>query len=146
MSRQIYLAGPLFTAAEKEWMAKLRDELRQHVHGSGGSVIWPGDLFTAEQVNAWGDQAKLHIFRGCLEHLEASDLVVAVLDGTQVDDGTAWEIGYAHAKGKPVIGLRTDFRNGGDTPSSRVNAMIEGSCERICASVDELIAWFAQKR
>lgn len=33
----------------------------------------------------------------------------AVLDGVDVDSGTAWEIGYAYARGKPIIGLRTDF-------------------------------------
>ena len=34
--------------------------------------------------------------------IDACDVVVALLDGAQVDDGTAWEIGYAYAKGKPV--------------------------------------------
>ena len=54
--------------------------------------------------------------------------MVAFFDGSKVDDGTAREIGYAFAKGKPVIGIRTDFRNAGDTEYGRVNATIEGSC------------------
>jgi nucleoside 2-deoxyribosyltransferase len=36
--------------------------------------------------------------------------VLAVLDGPDVDSGTAAEIGWAAACGLPVIGLRTDFR------------------------------------
>jgi nucleoside 2-deoxyribosyltransferase len=36
--------------------------------------------------------------------------VLAVLDGPDVDSGTAAEIGWAAARGTPVIGLRTDFR------------------------------------
>ena len=32
-------------------------------------------------------------------------VVVALVDGAQVDDGTAWEIGYACAMGIPVIGF-----------------------------------------
>jgi nucleoside 2-deoxyribosyltransferase len=37
-------------------------------------------------------------------------LVLAVLDGVDVDSGTASEIGFAYACGKPIAGIRTDFR------------------------------------
>ena len=75
----------------------------------------------------------------CRDALDGCDVVVALLDGTQVDDGTAWEIGYAHARGKVVVGIRTDFRQAGDTRYSVVNAMIEGSCKAIVRDVDELL-------
>ena len=71
--------------------------------------------------------------------IDDSDAVVALLDGPQVDDGTAWEIGYAYAKGKPIVGIRTDFRNAGDTSHGRVNAMIEGSCTVIVSDMDAAI-------
>jgi len=49
-------------------------------------------------------------------HLDDADIVIALLDGSQVDDGTALEIGYFYA-GKSseqnVIGIRTDFRRAG---------------------------------
>jgi nucleoside 2-deoxyribosyltransferase len=45
--------------------------------------------------------------------------MVAILDGSQVDDGTAWEIGYAYARGLPVWGLRTDFRTVAHGPLCR---------------------------
>ena len=64
--------------------------------------------------------------------------MVALLDGPQVDDGTAWEIGYAYAKGIPVIGLRTDFRLCADSDGGIVNAMIQGSMLSICRSADEV--------
>ena len=38
------------------------------------------------------------------------DAVVAVLDGPDVDSGTCIELGMAHALGKKIIGVRTDFR------------------------------------
>ena len=60
-------------------------------------------------IRSYYDQE--YIFMKCVEGVDASDLVVAVLDGVDVDSGTAWEIGYAYAKGKPVIGLRTDRNN-----------------------------------
>ncbi len=42
-----------------------------------------------------GPRAKQYIFEGCRDAIHAATHVVALLDGTQVDDGTAWEIGYA---------------------------------------------------
>ncbi|HEY6586004.1 MAG TPA: nucleoside 2-deoxyribosyltransferase, partial [Candidatus Methanoperedens sp.] len=50
--------------------------------------------------------------------------------------GTAWEIGFAFAKAKPVLGLRTDFRTLGI--EGTVNLMIERSVV-ICMSVSELL-------
>lgn len=47
---------------------------------------------------------------GCMDALEACYIVVALLDGTRVDDGPAWELGFAYAKGIPVVGIRTDTR------------------------------------
>lgn len=62
-----------------------------------------------------------------------------MLDGAQVDDGTAWEIGWAHARGIPVYGLRTDQRVS-QHPDEPVNLMILESLRRLCASVEELLA------
>ncbi len=76
---------------------------------------------------------------GCRKALDDCDLVVALLDGTQVDDGTAWEIGYAYARNIPVYGIRTDMRFGGELPGGQVNAMIAGSCLAIASSRQELI-------
>ena len=38
----------------------------------------------------------------------ARTAVVAVLDGADVDSGTAAEIGYAFARGKLIVGYRGD--------------------------------------
>jgi nucleoside 2-deoxyribosyltransferase len=53
------------------------------------------------------------------------DLVFAVLDGSDVDSGTAAEIGYAVALGKPILGYRSDFRLSGDNEGARVNLQVE---------------------
>ena len=130
---RVYLAGPLFTLAERQFMAHLRDQVGAV---PGVAALWPGDLFVDDDLEAMGAQAKAHIFCGCTTGLGGCDLVAAVLDGPQVDDGTAWEIGYSFAKGVPVWGLRTDFRVAGDTPQSLVNCMIECSCTRIFRDVE----------
>ncbi|MFU2208997.1 nucleoside 2-deoxyribosyltransferase [Solidesulfovibrio sp. C21] len=125
---RVYLAGPLFSLAERRFMARLRDQVGAL---PGVVALWPGDFFEGDDLPAMGATAKEHIFRGCLAGVDGCDLVVAVLDGAQVDDGTAFEAGYAHARGLPVWGLRTDFRVAGDTVHSLVNCMIECACARI---------------
>jgi nucleoside 2-deoxyribosyltransferase len=57
--------------------------------------------------------------------IDAADMVLAVLDGTDVDSGTAAEIGYAFAKGKPILGYRGDFRLAADNEGSIVNLQVE---------------------
>ena len=121
---KVYQAGPLFTEAEILWHRAFTKKLT----AAGHEVLWPGDFFTQEEINAWGADAPKRIMNRDRAAIDACDVVVALLDGAQVDDGTAWEIGYAFAKGKSVVGIRTDFRNAGDTAHGRVNAMIEGSC------------------
>jgi len=73
-----------------------------------------------------------------MQALREADIMVAILDGPQVDDGTAWEIGYFFMQGKKILGMRTDFRRAGETDDSRVNLMIECSCQGIAGSLEEL--------
>lgn len=65
------------------------------------------------------------IGRSNVERIEASDGVFAILDGVDVDSGTAAEIGYGYAKGKIVSGLRTDFRLAGDNEGAIVNLQVQ---------------------
>ncbi len=131
----IYQAGPLFTEAEQAWHKALSARLRD----AGHEVIWPGDLLTDEQIQNAGANASALIFDTCRLGIERCNCVVALLDGTQVDDGTAWEIGYAYAKGLPIYGIRTDFRHAGETQHSTVNSMIEGCLSGLVRRVEELV-------
>lgn len=48
-----------------------------------------------------------HIYRANVAHLDACDAVAANLDffrGPEPDSGTCFEVGYAVARGKPVVG------------------------------------------
>ena len=108
----IYFAAPLFTQAEWVWNAQLRDELE----GRDIRVLLPQDgawpmIRGAEPFDAAA------IFARNVASIAASDIVLAVLDQADPDSGTCWECGYAHAVGKPVVGLRTDLRPGGDDPA-----------------------------
>lgn len=59
------------------------------------------------------------------EMIRSADGLLAVLDGSDVDSGTAAEIGYAAALHRPVVGLRSDLRITGDNEATLVNLQVE---------------------
>jgi nucleoside 2-deoxyribosyltransferase len=76
------------------------------------------------------------IFANDRRGIDECDVVVANLNGITTDDGTAWELGYAFALGKPIIGLHTDWRRRFD--HEVINLMIESSLTMLLRSIDEL--------
>ena len=68
------------------------------------------------------------VYQSLMEALDRCDAVIAILDGADSDSGTCIEIAYARAKGKPVIGVRTDFRDG---EIHGLNIMTAGICSSI---------------
>jgi nucleoside 2-deoxyribosyltransferase len=121
---RLYLAGPLFTDAERAFNAALAARLE----GAGHRVFLP----QRDSPQARGRGYAARIFKADRAGLEAAEAVVAVCDGALVDDGTAWEIGYACARGIPVIGLRTDVRIAGR--EERFNLMVQESVVRLVRS------------
>ncbi len=57
--------------------------------------------------------------------IDSCDSLLAVLDGQDVDRGTAAEIGYAYARGKRIVGYRGDFRFAAGNIGSIVNLQVE---------------------
>ncbi len=57
--------------------------------------------------------------------IESAHGVVAVLDGVDVDSGTAAEIGFAFGRGKRIVGYRGDFRLAADHEGALVNLQVE---------------------
>ena len=132
----IYLSGPLFSRAEIAWGARVKAFLEDRLEEV--RVFWPHEIAPCSA----GLQ---EIFQANLKALNEADLMVAMLDGSQVDDGTAWEVGYAYARSLPAWGLRTDFRSAGDTAQSLVNCMIECSCQTVFRDVEAALAALAER-
>ena len=128
---RLYLAAPLFSAAERNYNQHLADILRNNFF----DVYLPQD--TGDDSHARDSTAHQVIFEKNLAALEATDVMVAVIDGADADSGTAWEIGYAFAKGIPVVSIRTDFRMAGH--HEHVNLMLEQS-SAIVRSEEELLS------
>jgi nucleoside 2-deoxyribosyltransferase len=112
----IYLAGPLFTLAEQKFNAELARFLEDE-----GFDVWLPQEHEPRRNTAHA------IFAMDVAALDAADVVVACMDGPDPDSGTAWECGYAYAKGKPIVCYRTDFRISGDTKGAPYNLMLTES-------------------
>ncbi len=126
---RVYLAGPLFSEAERNWNVRIAEYLRSYAY----EVYLPQEI--GDSSASRGIDAHQEIFTQNLSALDTSDLVVAVIDGADADSGTAWEMGYANAKGVPVYAIRTDFRMVGAT--EHVNLMLEQSAV-VTRSLEEL--------
>jgi nucleoside 2-deoxyribosyltransferase len=57
--------------------------------------------------------------------IDRAQAMLAVLDGVDVDSGTAAEIGYAFARGTRIVGYRGDFRLSADNEGAAVNLQVE---------------------
>lgn len=133
-----YIAGPLFDEGER-WFIESLDEM---VASLGFRTFLPHRDNPAKTEHNTGE-----IFANDKQGIDDCDLVVANLNGITTDDGTAWELGYAYALGKYLIGLHTDWR--ARFEHEVVNLMIEKSVNELVRSTDDLAAsltsWLARQ-
>lgn len=115
---KIYLAGPLFTTAEREFNARLAELLRRAGH----------EVFVPQEREDRRRPVR-EIFEQDVADIDAADVVVANMDGPDPDSGTCWECGYAYGK-KPIVLFRTDFRAGDEPGKSPYNFMLTQSATR----------------
>lgn len=132
---RIYLASPLgFSETGRKFYY---EELVTLLVREGFDVVDPWSLTPPAKVNkvnameygqekreAWKELNK-EIAERNADAINSSDMVLAILDGTDVDSGTASEIGYAFALGKKILGYRGDFRLSGDNEGAAVNLQVE---------------------
>lgn len=125
---RVYLAGPLFSTAERAFL----DDLAARLRARGHDVFVPHEQFTDEIVEL--DAAR--VFRVDVEGVRAANLLLAWLDGPMVDDGTAAEIGIFSElvrSGDPrhvgIVGLATDLRTlrRRGTPGDGINLFVAGA-------------------
>lgn len=116
MKKKIYIAGPLFSEAERSYNLLIDTLCREE----GFDTFLP-----QRDAPVLGADNKDEVFYAELRANSEADLIVANLDGVDVDSGTAWELGYAVAQHKQVIGVHTDWRR--HSACEAVNLMIEHS-------------------
>lgn len=132
---KIYLAGPLgFSEAGRSYQY---GTLIPALTRLGFEVIDPWKLTDQNKIDAvaampYGPARRdawraldVEIGGSNRAGIDRSDLIVAVLDGSDVDSGTAAEIGYGFAKGKAIVGYRGDFRLSADNDGTIINLQVE---------------------
>ncbi len=132
---RIYVASPLgFSEAGRHFYYGV---IIPALEAQGHDVVDPWKLTSPEKIEmatqlsygtAKRDAWKIlnaEIADNNREAIDQSDAIFAVLDGVDVDSGTASEIGYAFAKGKKILGYRGDFRLSADNEGAIVNLQVE---------------------
>ena len=134
---RIYLAGPLFSLAERTFNHNLKKMLTPYFdvylpQEDGGLIV---NMIKAGLPPKLASQK---VFDIDIRAMNECDVVLIILDGRTIDEGAAFELGFAHAKGKPCYGLKTDFRQ---LLATGNNPMIDGPLEQTFESIEELLDW-----
>lgn len=117
---KFYLAGPTVFMPDK---LKRGHVLKELCDAYGCQGLFPLDT----DMGAMPDVRR--IYTSCISMLLQADAVVADLSpfrGPHVDDGTAFELGFAASRGLPIFGYANDLRPLADriphrTPGERID-------------------------
>jgi len=130
-----YLAAPLFNPLEREFNLALSRQLEDYL-----DVFLPqrdGELLTKLVADGRSIEAcQEMIYAKDTTAIEACEIVVAVLDGRTIDEGVAFELGFARALGKTCFGFKSDDRvmvPTGDNP------LLVQACQFRAATSDTLL-------
>ena len=128
MSKLVYVAGPLFSEAERGFLNLMVDTLAK---ASGLDSVTDFFLPHRDGGELGKGPKRKDIFELDIKQVNSAKIIVALLDGQDVDSGTCIELGYGYAKGKKIFGLLTDFRAycTTDPEPHRPNLMVWGVCE-----------------
>ena len=146
-----YIASPLgFSEAGRSYYAeRYLPALAAHVDPvDPWTLSQPGEFAAA--AAAGGEQAfGIEVGARNARAIAGAQLLIAQLDGQEVDAGTAAEVGYGAALGLPCLGVRSDLRRSGE-PGMQVNLQLEAfivlSGGFLAGSLDELLARLAALR
>jgi nucleoside 2-deoxyribosyltransferase len=134
MIKNIYIAGPLFNAHERNYLELIASELE----GSGYKCFLPHrdqsgiDESELEGTNM-SQGTKDKIFNADLTALREADLTVALITGQDIDSGTAAEIGFTYANNRSIIAITAYERR-------FRNLFVDGMISKTVNDVDELLA------
>lgn len=127
----IYVAGPLFNTHERWYI----EQIAAALEAEGYRTFVPhrdAPKMTGEETQ---EERFGQIFAADLGAMVECDFCTALLTGADADSGTAAEVGWMAAKGKPVYAITDDFRK-------TLNIMLWGFCGKgqlITRTIPELV-------
>ena len=126
--KKVYIAGPLCEESSRKFLEQI-DEICKELRFDTFLPHRDAGLYS-------GDENKINnISQKDLQELHKCDILIGVLNGICLGAGTCWEMGYAQALNKKVIGLKTD-REIKDSISD-ISVIIAG-CTNILTSLEDL--------
>jgi hypothetical protein len=149
---RIYFAGPLFTVYEREYISKCAVTLREH----GIDPFVPHEQPWTKDPGDLRSPAKKCLDKD-FDGINGASAMLALVNGTEVDDGTACEIGIFSALmlsdpgKKGIVALHDDWRTGGIGEGKPLNAFVRGCVESVGvivndleSAIQQLLAWKAE--
>jgi len=128
---KIFLSASFFSDAERNFNKLIARKLR-----NAGCHVWLAQEHPF--IKSPSLEEKKKIYKTDIEALQKSDAIVAILDGIDVDSGVAFELGFATALGKPIVGFKTDTRT--FSFIENINLMLEVSFLKICRRIEEVVS------
>lgn len=97
-----YLAAPFFNQNERYIYARVIDYLR---HAEMLDLYVPQEHTVEDAWNLSNSDWAWKVFREDVRALDEAAIVYVLNFGMYSDSGTAWEAGYAYAKGKQIVNI-----------------------------------------
>jgi hypothetical protein len=139
-----YFAGPLFTPYERDYISACARVLREN----GIDPFVPHEAPKFDEQNDPRPMSK-QCFDGDFEGIFNAKAMLAIINGTEVDDGTACEIGIFYslmkqdASRKGIVALHDDYRTGSFGEGKGLNAFVLGCLNEsgvIVKTLEEAVA------
>ena len=120
-----YLANGLFSLGDRLVNEQLAGAIRQAVPKI--------ELYVPQENDAINDKSayadSMSIAEADLAMLQQSDVLIAVLDGVEIDSGVAAEIGAFSMLNRPIVGVFTDVRQQGRDNTKKIEALVADGME-----------------
>ncbi|MGE7665660.1 nucleoside 2-deoxyribosyltransferase [Ureibacillus composti] len=120
-----YLANGLFSIGDRLVNELLAKKIRAAIPGI--DLYVPQENAEINDKQSFADS--LAIANADMEKLEESDVLIAVLDGVEVDSGVAAEIGAFSTFNRPIVALFSDVRQLGRDNQNKIDALIADGTE-----------------
>ena len=105
---KIYMASAMFTDEQKERINKHAKLLR----AMGHTVYVPHEFKVPDAKGLTNKEWANKVFREDIRQLDECDAIYYFCEGMEGDLGSAWECGYAYAKGKQIFVDELDYGTG----------------------------------
>lgn len=127
MMWDVYISGPIFSDQDRAFVLQVEEALK------------PLTCFVPfRDAGDWTEVGREHCFNHDISGIFNSVVMVAILEGADVDSGTAGEMGFAYGNLKPIFGISTDRLR----RQKHINAFILGllnNQHQVCKTIDELV-------